>query len=167
MTTEERELVLALATQGLSQTDFLSRFRGSTNGQNLCGELLTEAIQSRIAEDVEYALIVGFTFGFTIDHLESLLELSSAPWHFMHEDVVTALGELRSPKSVGALRTATQWIPKYLDFDESRALAVKAIWALARIESQEADAALRELASDPDPILAGLATEQIRRRLAM
>jgi hypothetical protein len=164
MTTKERELVMALATQKLSQADFLSRFRDSTDGQQLCGDLLTEAIQSKAAEDVECALMVGYTFGFTDDHLERLLELVSAPWHFKHEDIVTALGQLKSPKAVEGLHSATKWIPEYLDFDESRALAVKAIWALGRIKGPEADAALSELVNDPDPILAESATEQMERR---
>lgn len=167
MTNEERGLVMALATKGLSKADFLSRFRGPTDGQQLCGALLTEAIQSKAADDVECALMVGYTFGFTKDHLEPLLELVSAPWHFKHEDVVTALGQLQSTKAVEGLHAATKWIPEYLDFDESRALAVKAIWALGRIKGPEADAALSELGNEPDPILAESATEQIERRQAI
>lgn len=164
MTTEERELVMALVTQGLPQADFLSRFRGSRDGQRLCGDLLIEAIRSKDADEVEYALLVGYTFGFTDDHLASLLELANAPWHSMHEDVVTALGRLKSPRAVEELYAATQWIPQYLDYDESRALAVKAIWALGRIKGPEADAALSKLVNDPDPILAEAATGQIERR---
>lgn len=41
--------------------------------------------------DVEMALIVGFTYGFTREHLEPLLDLSPADWRQRHEDVVTAL----------------------------------------------------------------------------
>jgi hypothetical protein len=164
MTAEERKLVLALASQGLPQAEFLSRFRGSSDGRRLCGDLLAEAIQSKVADDVECALIVGYIFGFTDDHLEPLLKLVSAPWHFKHEDVVTALGQLKSPKAVEGLYAATQWIPEYLDFDESRALAVKAIWALGRINGPDADAALSKLANDTDPILAESATEQVGRR---
>lgn len=164
MTTDERGLVMALATQDLSKADFLSRFRGSTDGQQLCGALLTESIQTKVADDVECALMVGYTFGFTNDHLAPLLELAFAPWHFKHEDVVTALGQLKSPKAVEGLQAATKWIPEYLDFDESRALAVKAIWALGCIEGPDADAALRELMNDPDPILAESAAGQVKRR---
>ena len=93
-----------------------------------------------------------------------MLELAFAPWHFKHEDVVTALGQLKSPKAVEGLQAATKWIPEYLDFDESRALAVKAIWALGCIEGPDADAALRELMNDPDPILAESAAGQVKRR---
>jgi len=167
MTDEERGLVMSLATQGLPPAEFLKRFRCATDGQQLCRELLVEAIESKVSEDVEWSLIVGYTFGFTDQHLEALLLLASEPWHFKHEDVVTALGQLRTPKAVAGLLAATKWVPAYLDFDESRALAVKAIWALGSISGPEADAALEELMNDPEPILADAAAEQIQRRRAV
>jgi hypothetical protein len=167
MTDEERGLVMAMATQGLPSAEFLKRFRSSADGQQLCSELLAEAISSRSAEDVEWSLIVGYTFGFAEQHLEALLLLASASWHFKHEDVVTALGQLKTPRAVHGLHAATKWVPHYLDFDESRALAVKAIWALGRISGPEADAALSELVNDADPILAAAAVEQVERRRAV
>lgn len=164
MTADERGLVMALATQGLPHEEFLGRFRSSTDGRHLCSDLLTEALQFKAPDGVEYALMVGYTFGFTNENLEALLGLVSEPWHFKHEDIVTALGQIKTPKAVEALYAATQWIPDYLDFDESRALAIKAIWALGRIDGPEADAALSKLTTDSDLILAEAATEQLRRR---
>jgi hypothetical protein len=164
MTKEERDLVIDLATQEISQADFLERFRDSVDGRRLCGELLTESLQSKVPEDVECALILGYIFGFTNDHLKALLELACAQWHFKHEDVVTALGRLKTPKAVDALYANTQWIPAYLDFDESRALAVKAIWALGDIDGPEASAALDRLTTASDPILVDAATHQLERR---
>jgi len=166
MTDKERRLVMAMATQGLPPSEFLKQFRSSTDGELLCGELLSEAVDSRVAEDVEWSLIVGYTFGFTERHMEALLQLSKEPWHFKHEDVVTALGRLKTPKAVDALLAATKWVPDYLGFDESRALAVKAIWALGGIEGSEADAALNAVVSDPDPVLVAAAVEQLKRRNA-
>lgn len=166
MTTKERELVMDMATQNLSQADFLRRCRNSTDGRLLCGDLLQEALQTQIASDVECALMVGFTFGFMDEHLSALLELAAAPWHFKHEDVIRALGKFQSPEAVSVLYATTRWIPEYLGFDESRALAVKAIWGIGRIEGPDADAALKELMNDPDPILAKTAAEQMIRRRA-
>jgi hypothetical protein len=167
MTEKERRLVLAIVTRELSPTEFLKQFRATVDGQKLCSELLSEAIESRNADDVECSMIVGYTFGFTERHLEALLLLVKEPWHVKHEDVVTALGKLRTPKAVDGLLSATKWVPDYLDFDESRALAVKAIWALGSIEGPEADAALNELLNDPDPIVAAGAAKQIERRQAV
>lgn len=75
--------------------------------------------------------MVCFRFGFTDDHLQPLLTLAFADWHQRHEDVASALGKLRSPASVDALEHLARWIPAYLEFDEARALAVKAIGRLA------------------------------------
>lgn len=164
MTSDEQQLVLRLVTEGMPKGEFLKRFRNSEDGVKLTTKLLKEAIANRNGEDVEMALMLGFTFGFITEHLPKLVELEAADWHERHEDVVSALGDLADVNSVGALHHSTQWIPEYLDFDVSRALAVKAIWALGRIKGPEAYAALSELVNDPDPILAELATEQIKRR---
>ncbi|WP_073814917.1 hypothetical protein [Streptomyces sp. CB02261] len=45
------------------------------------------------------------------------------------------------------------WIPEYLDFDENRALAVKAIWALGAIPGTEAREALEDLRDDENEII--------------
>lgn len=164
MTTTERMQIMRLATQSISPEQFLTGFRASPDGQQLYETLLSEALHSKCAEDVEYALMVGYTFGFSKAHLQLLLHLLGEPWHFKHEDIVTALGRIKSSEAVEGLYAATQWIPPYLDFDESRALAVKAIWALGSIAGNEAHQCLEKLASDPDAILSSAAKEQLERR---
>ncbi|MBB2749926.1 UNVERIFIED_ORG: HEAT repeat protein [Rhizobium aethiopicum] len=62
-----------------------------------------------------------------------LLQLLQEGWHFKHEDVVSALADLKAPEAVEALYKVTYWVPSYLEFDDARALAVKAIWALGAI----------------------------------
>jgi hypothetical protein len=169
VTEEERQLVSALMVrldgrQALSPDEFLHRFRHSTDGARLSLDLLNEAAADHNPEDVEYALIVGFTFGFTEQHLSVLLDLIDKDWHFAHEDIVSALADLRTPKSVEALYHATQWIPEYLDFDEARALAVKAIWGLGAIEGSAAQEKLDLLAGSDDPILRENAIYQLKLR---
>jgi hypothetical protein len=58
------------------------------------------------------------------------VRLCWADWHWSHEDVVTALGELRTPQVVDAIFHAAQGVPEHLAYGESRALAAKAISAL-------------------------------------
>ncbi|HXR70550.1 HEAT repeat domain-containing protein, partial [Actinocrinis sp.] len=70
----------------------------------------------------------------------------------------------KSPETVDALYHATQWIPEYLDFDEARALAHKAIWALGGTPGPEATAALTRLLTDEDESLHEAAAKQLRRR---
>ncbi|MBX5219597.1 hypothetical protein HJC04_04565 [Rhizobium sp. NLR8a] len=69
-------------------------------------------------------------FGFTKESLDLLKQLLRKDTHFKHEDVVSALAELKAPEAIEALSQACLWVPAYLEFDEARALAVKVIWAL-------------------------------------
>jgi hypothetical protein len=90
--------------------------------------------------------------------------LSQTDWHHKHEDVVSALGQLRAPAAVDALYHAAWWIPDYLDFDESRALAIKATWALGRTPGAEAEQALRRLHSAESEMVREAASAQLKRR---
>jgi HEAT repeat protein len=107
---------------------------------------------------------VGYVFGFGPQHVDPLKELVTATWHVSHEDVVGALGKLRVPMVTDALFNATQWIPEYLNYDESRALAVKAIWALGKIDDIEAVRKLEMLSRCEDQILRNSALEQLAKR---
>jgi HEAT repeat protein len=89
---------------------------------------------------------------------------SSANWHHKHEDAASALGKLRTPGAVDALYEMTQWVPEYLDFEESRALATKAIWALAGTPGPEAEQALTRLIGSDDEIVRVGAEAQLKRR---
>jgi hypothetical protein len=165
MTPQERQLILDLTIHGLSQEEFLRRFRpAAAHGTKLSLELLEEAYREKNPEDVEYALMVGFTFGFSTEYLEILRRLSEADWHFKHEDVVTALGQLRDKRAVDSLYRSALKLHPYLDFDETRALAVKAIWALGQIPDISADVKLQLLAQSDEKILRNEALNQLRRR---
>jgi hypothetical protein len=58
----------------------------------------------------------------------------------------------------------TSWLTGKGLMDESRALAVKAIWALGKIAGTEAEAKLEALTRSNDAILRTAATEQLERR---
>lgn len=146
----------------LSPEQFLDAF-GATDGKALGLALLHDAVARRDAVDVELALVVCFKFGFSGEHLELLEALAFADWHRRHEDVASALGRVRSPSSVEALAHLSTWVPDYLAFDEARALATKAIWALGSISGNGAREALEWLAGADDPIVAGGARAQLER----
>jgi len=163
---EERSLVLAFAIvpgrEPLPAEEFLRRF-GSLDGAALGLDLLRDAVDRRDPVDVELALGVCFRFGFSGAHLELLMTLAWADWHQRHEDVASALGELRSPASVDALVHLAEWVPGYLEFDDARALAVKAIWALGGIGGEAARKALASLAGSPSRIVADSAVAQLEK----
>lgn len=166
MSPEERSLVMALfvvpGRQSMSNGQFLKEF-GAADGTALGLDLLRDAVDRRDPVDVELALVVCFRFGFTDGHLQPLLTLASADWHQRHEDVASALGELRSPASVDALAHLAQWVPAYLEFDRARALAVKAIWALGGIGGDAARQALASLAGSSCSIVADNAVAQLQK----
>jgi hypothetical protein len=168
MTPEQEEAILSLALvpggpRPMSSDEFLERF-GVYDGKALGLDLLRDAVQRRDAVDVELAMIVGFRFGFSMKHLLLLVDLAYADWHQKHEDVVSALGMLEAPESIDALVHMTEWVPGYLAYDDTRALATKAVWALGAIDSDSARHALSELARAPDRIVAKGAEEQLLRR---
>lgn len=168
MTPEERLLVLSLVVvpgrQHEDRREDILRHFGTSDGRMLGLTLLKDAISRKDAEDVEMALVVSAAFGFTGGHLQPLVLLTSAGWHQKHEDVVSALGELRDTAAVDALYNMTQWVPDYLDFDESRALARKAIWALGKMPGDSATETLGRLADSDDEIVQEEAVRQLKRR---
>lgn len=168
MTPEEQSLVMALvvvppANQApLSAGDFLREF-GALDGVGLGLDLLRDAMARQDPVDVELALVVCFTFGFREEHLPLLVNLAYVDWHERHEDVATALGEIASPPVVDALVHLATWVPGYLDFDDARALATKAIWALGSIRADAAHEALTVLAESKSSIVAKDAIAQLQR----
>jgi hypothetical protein len=169
MTPEEQDLIMGLAfVPGVGRTrtldEVLAHF-GESDGGALALRLLRDAMERRDADDVEMALIVhGAADASVEEFMEPLIDLFPADWHRDHEDIVSMLGKLRSPETVPTLVLATRWVPEYLDFDDCRALAVKAIWALGRIPGPEAREALEGLRDDENEIIRENAVKQLARR---
>lgn len=102
-------------------------------------------------------------FGFSPEYKSILRRLSGEEWHISHEDIVSALDKLRDIDAVDVLYNATQIIPSHLDFDDARALAVKAIWALGNLGTAAAKEKLEMIAGAEHPILRANAFKQLRR----
>jgi hypothetical protein len=167
LTPQDRERILALVVvpagrPPLSMEEFLRGF-GSVDGLGLGLNLLRDAVARRDPVDVELSLIVCFRVGMSDGHLALLIELAFADWHRQHEDVAIALGEIRSPSTIDALTHLATWVPDYLDYDDARALATKAIWALGAIDGDAARQALESLACSDDHIVAEGAKAQIEK----
>jgi hypothetical protein len=163
MTEQERALVLSLAgAKGrLTPAEFLREF-GTTDGTELGLHLLGDACDRRDQVDVELALVVAFKFGFSDAFLPLLLDLAFADWHKSHENVAWELGELKSPYSVDALLHLAQWVPDYLDWDDNRALGVKAVWSLRKIGTKDARRALETLTHSDSAVIARNAIARLR-----
>jgi len=168
LTPEAKQLILSLVykpsdTSG-GDPGAVLRYFGTDDGAALGRRLLRDAVERKDGGDFELAMIVCSRFDAYDDSLLPLLaDQVRADWHQRHEDVVSRLGKYKSPAAVDALYQATQWIPDYLDYDESRALARKAIWALGGTPGPDAEQALVRLLDDKDEDLRELAAEQLRR----
>ena len=168
MKPEQREVLLRLLIVGadyapVNSQEILDAFE-TNDGVTLATRLLNEATLSHSAEDLELALFVAGTFKATETFVDTLIELFPEDWHHCHENIVFSLDGARQPRAVPTFLLATTWVPEYLDFDESRALARKAIHALGNIPTEETTQALEELAQHEDPTLAGVAQRQLERR---
>ena len=165
LTTPRQQLILDMLSNRTSEDEFLREIgiaRGSGSGFAL--SMLEGAYRENNKVDVEFGLYLGFRFGFTLEFLDVLIRLSDADWHQRHEDVVTALDKLRDVRATDAFYRATLKLHTYLDYDDSRALASKAIWALGRLGDATADQRLRSLAESGEPVVRAYAREQLYRR---
>jgi HEAT repeat protein len=180
MTPNEREMVLKLlvvypgpnhdnSADGIvrRKEEFVREFRPLVRDRmNLSLGLLEEAYRERNALDVDYAMIVASAFGASSGFRDVLMRLADADWHRRHEDIVSALGRLRDKEAVDVLYRAALKHHEYLAFDDARALAVKAIWALGGISEASAEEKLRLLAQSDEMILREQAMKQLERRAA-
>ncbi|MEV4604364.1 HEAT repeat domain-containing protein [Amycolatopsis sp. NPDC049253] len=146
----------------ITREEFL-RFAQSSNGADLSASLLQEAVDAHSSDDVALALIVAFQFDISGVHIPLLVSLGFSDWHKSHEDVVEALSGLRDPTTLAVLIYLANHIPEYLNWDESRALARKAIWAIGEIPGEKSRRALDGLSKSDDEIVRESALEQIER----
>jgi hypothetical protein len=147
----------------LEPEEFLRQW-GADDGIELGYELLADAVRRRSGDDVERAITVVSTFGKRWRLLPLLLELAGAEWHERHEDVISELSGYRTPEAIDALVHAVEWVPDYLDYDEARALAVKALWGLAAIVDGRAEDALERFAGSDVEVIADNAQQLLERR---
>lgn len=91
------------------------------------------------------------------DYLPELCEIVRSPqaaaWH---EQAIDLMGELKNPESVRTLAIAVtyRW-----EFDESRCVPIKALEALAEMDTAEANAIIKQAVDDEDVIVRIAAAE--------
>ena len=128
-------------------------------------EQLEMAERERNRRDVDLILTLVFRAGVTVEHAPVLSRLALADWHGSHENVIEALDRLRLPEAVDVFHRAALIRWPYREEDEFRTLAVKAIYALGKIATPAAVAALSEMAAltaeEEDEPLARNAREQL------
>ena len=103
MTADEHKLILSLVKQGLPQLEFLRQFRGATDPAKLTASLLEDAFTNRNADDVEYALMVGFTFVFSDARADVVIRTKTG----VPVEAKITSGEVKVFKTGGSVRISS------------------------------------------------------------
>jgi hypothetical protein len=82
-------------------------------------------------------------------------------WHHRHEDIASALQDIRVPSTADCLYRAALRKHDYLAYNDSEALAVKCIWALHDIGTSEAGEKLKFLSQSPSTPIRETALERL------
>ena len=145
--------------------EFLNGFQVDvTKSFNYIIELLQTAYNEKNADDVEYCLFIGFAFDlFTKDFTFILCKLIEVDWHYQHENIASILQMLKAPQSVNSLYHAALLNLKYLEYTEASPLAVKCIWALGEINTDEAKEKIKLLAKSNNEIIRANAIKQLEK----
>lgn len=163
LTEEEIRLIHSVWKREIPREQFKLLFRPTVaDKQPLILDLLRRACDKRDGNSVAYALFIGFIFGFDADQLPVLCELAKADFHTAHEDVISALDQLRDERAIPTLYDAALAKIEYLNYDEFFALARKAVWALADIGTESAMEKLRLIRDGDNPVKAEYARDQLR-----
>ncbi|OYO76094.1 hypothetical protein CG709_16315 [Lachnotalea glycerini] len=156
-----RELML----KNMQKVEFLMLEGVSENNINddVYKELI-KAIDDKDSSRVDDLIYLIFCFKlFDAKFIELLNNLLVCDWHKQHENIAILLQKLKSPSSVKVLfETATKEF-KYLEYDEFYALAVKCIWALGDIGTEQAKENLKLLLNNGNDIIKENAQKQIDR----
>ncbi len=108
--------------------------------------LLLESIADKNADEVEYAIMLGFTYGFTELHSTALCRLLSEQWHIKHEDIASLFQhELRDQRHLDCLLKGLQNIPAYMEYNEGYSFINQCIWSISVLNTLESKKALIEL----------------------
>jgi len=166
MTDDEKKLVMELSLNAITKEEFLRRypFDVERDGVHVL-KLLRDAYSQKDADDVEHALLLGFSFGFDKACVPILNQLIVEDWHFKHEDIARLLQGFKNPSSIDVLYQTALAEYDYLGYDDSYALAVKCIWALGDINTASSREKLKQLTSSSNQVVSDAAEKQLQRSL--
>lgn len=165
MTNQEKLLLNEYVSGNLSKEKFLKKYPVNlVENKQYIFSSLNEAYKNKNADDVGYTLLLlvfDEDFNKNDNYVEILCKLLYEDWHFSHENIVSLLQGIKSPESIDALFKTALTEFKYLDYDDTHALARKCIHALGEINTESAKEKLKQLAQSPIPIIKEKAEKQL------
>ncbi|ELQ6065151.1 hypothetical protein SM092_003654 [Cronobacter sakazakii] len=163
MNSEQKKLVLSVVNNKplrdgkITDEEFLKLFPcNQGNVEDFVNDILKNAHSSKDPKEVEYALYIGFHFGFTSKHEDILIHLLDDYFHYKYDDVVLALVKIKA-KSDNAANALYKCALSEYDYladdreDDNYTLAWNCIYALAKIGSNYAIEKLKELSKNSIP----------------
>jgi hypothetical protein len=141
-------------------TAIWSKAMSSLNHDIVLAEL-TAAAESGDADVIEDWMNHGFEIGFRPSFTPVLIALLGQTAHHRHEDVVSAIQDLKDPRAVDALYSAVFVEHEYLAYDEFFGLARKCTWALADIGTPSARNRLEVLTQHEHRLIARYAKKRL------
>lgn len=127
-------------------------------------EMMKSSLAKEDATLLEYAIYLTYIYEEHLkDYVYLLNRLLICGWHYSHEDIAWQLQQAKSPTSIKYLYDTVYAKYDYLDYDEAYALAVKCIWGLGDIRTEEAIERLKILTSSENEIIKKNALYQIER----
>ncbi|EKY3230867.1 HEAT repeat domain-containing protein [Cronobacter malonaticus] len=161
MNSEQKNLVLSVVNNKphragkITDEEFLKLFPCTQgNVEDFIDDILKNAHFSKDLKEVEYALYIGFHFGFTSKHEDILIHLLDDDFHYKHDDVVRALIKIKA-KSDNAVNVLYKCALSEYDYladdreDGNYTLAWNCIYALVKIGSNYAIDKLKALSKNP------------------
>lgn len=166
MTKIEENLIRDLFLKRITEQEFINVFGKDiiTNKEEM-KNLIKEVCNQKNSENLEYLLnLLSRFYKFNKDDVEFFCILLNYNWHFLHENIVFILQQLRAPKSIETLYQTAKKEYEYLDYDDSHSLARKCMFALGNIGTPEAIEKLKLLSQSPNTDLHEYANEQFNRQ---
>ncbi|EOI5727218.1 hypothetical protein ACMS09_000610 [Cronobacter malonaticus] len=161
MNSEQKNLVLSVVNNKphragkITDEEFLKLFPCTQgNVEDFIDDILKNAHFSKDLKEVEYALYIGFHFGFTSKHEDILIHLLDDDFHYKHDDVVRSLIKIKA-KSDNAVNVLYKCALSEYDYladdreDGNYTLAWNCIYALVKIGSNYAIDKLKALSKNP------------------
>ncbi len=162
MDASEQKLILDLALKSITKKQFLLAYPVDVQEDHkYVTRTLKDAFARKDSDDVEYALLLGFSFCFEEDVVPVLCDLIVQDWHYKHEDIARLLQDFGAPESIEYLYRVSLMELKYLEYDDSYALAVKCIWALGKINTSISREKLKLLALSENRVVKEASKRQL------
>lgn len=167
MTNDERQILKQFNSGSISKDEVMKLYPidlQSDVASDHVFSLIKKAFENQDGSDFDLALnLIVFVpnIAYTDEFVGLLCKSLKGHWHRRHEDIALMLESIKSPKSVDTLYETALTKFDYLDYDNSIPLAIKCIYALGEINTENSKAKLKLLTDSSDLLIREEAKKQL------